>query len=472
MKSNLSKILILILILSGVGVIGWWTLSDPADDIVLSKPGEDNRGKALAHVVVNIGEFFKSFVSSNPKLEESWPRFRGADFDNISKSNIPLIDEFGPQGADTLWSVQLGQGYAGAAIFKGLTYILDYDEERRADVLRCFDLVKGTELWQRWYKVKVKRNHGLSRTVPAVTEDYILSMGPKCHLMCLDRKTGDLLWGKDIAFEYESEIPRWYTGQCPLIDNGIAIIATGGKSLMVGIDCETGEQLWEVPNPDGWKMSHASVLPFTFEGTKMYVYSAEGGVYGVGAEGENKGKLLWKSSAWNHDVVAPSALCMPDGKIFLTTGYGAGGMMLKLSHSDGFKIEVLSEFKAKEGLASEQQTALYFDDHLFAILPKDGGASRTQFICVHPDDVSKQIWTSGKENKYGYGPYMIADGKIFLLNDDGTLIIIKASSKSFQIMDEAKILDGHDAWAPLALADGYMLLRDDVKMVCVDLRKK
>src|SRR5690606_32805332 len=112
-----------------------------------------------------------------------------------------------------------------------------------------------------------------------------------------------------------------------------------GRSVLIAIDCETGEKLWETPNVNDWKMSHSSVLPFSFDGVKMFVYSAVGGVCGVAAEGENAGKVLWETNKWNHQVVAPSPVCMPDGKIFLSAGYGAGSMVLQLKKS-GDKFEV------------------------------------------------------------------------------------------------------------------------------------
>ena len=68
------------------------------------------------------------------------PRFRGSDFNNISEDSKNLIDKFGPDGPKILWSVKLGEGHSGAAIYKGLAYVLDYDEQQRADILRCFSL--------------------------------------------------------------------------------------------------------------------------------------------------------------------------------------------------------------------------------------------------------------------------------------------------------------------------------------------
>ena len=266
--------IILALILILAGLLFWFFSADPSKNITESNPGMDNRGKStLASEIIHIGEHFKFFKKKNePELSETWPRFRGTDFDNIYKTKVKLADNFSDGAGEILWSHELGEGHAGPAIYKGKVYLMDYNEEKRADMLHCYDLKTGEELWRRWYNVAVKRNHGMSRTVPAVTDDFILSIGPRCHTMCLDRESGDLLWGIDIEKEYESETPLWYTGQCPLIDNGKAILATGGKALMIAVDCKTGEKLWEVPNPDNWKMSHSSIMPYTFKGKKMYVY--------------------------------------------------------------------------------------------------------------------------------------------------------------------------------------------------------
>jgi len=450
----------------------WWLSADPTSDFTINLEGADNRGEGNAYVQdVNIGELFVEYTDDYVELNETWPNFRGPDLDNISKSPVDLIENFSTEGPKIVWSVEMGEGHSGAAIYKGLAYVLDYDEEERADLLRCFSLVDGKEQWSRGYDVSIKRNHGMSRTIPAVTEDYIVTIGPKCHVMCLDRESGDFRWGLDIVKEYQNEIPFWYTGQCPLIDNNVAILALGGTKMMVAVDCETGEKLWETPNPNGWKMSHSSVMPFTFGGRKMYVYSAVGGVLGVAADGPDAGTILWETNAWNHSVVAPSPVCMPDGKIFLTAGYGAGSMMVQLAENNGkYSIEVLDEYTPKEGLACEQQTPIYWNGHLFGILPKDGAALRNQLVCVNPSDPKQIVWSSGKDTRFGLGPYFIADNKMFILNDDGTLTIARPSTEQYIQIDQVKVIEnGHDAWAPFALADGFLIMRDSKTMVCINL---
>lgn len=472
---NKRTINIILAIAATIGFIAlfWWLNADPTKDFSINVDGADNRGHGVPMQEVNIGEHFQEFSTEYTALNETWTNFRGADFDNISKSPIKLVEKFGADGPKILWSMDLGEGHSGAAIWKGLAYVLDYDEEKRTDVLRCISLLDGKEQWTRGYDVAVKRNHGMSRTIPAVTEDYIVTIGPKCHVMCLDRKTGNFRWGLDIVKEYNNEIPFWYTGQCPLVDNNVAILATGGSALMIAVDCKTGEKLWETPNPNGYKMSHSSIMPFTYAGHKMYVYSSIGALTGVAADGPDAGKILWETNEWNHSVVAPSPVCMPDGKIFMTAGYGAGSRMLQLSENNGvFSIRSLYDYKPKEGLACEQQTPVYWNGHLFGIVPKDGGANRNQMVCVDPSDTRKIIWSSGKEARFGLGPYFIADNKFFILNDNGELTITRPSTKQFIQLEQVQLIEnGHDAWAPFALADGYLLLRDSKKMICVDLNR-
>lgn len=450
----------------------WWLTYDPVRNFAQGLPGTDNRPSRSdsAFEKVSIGELFFDAGGSITSLRESWPRFRGAGFDNICKSPVKLIDGFAGKVPPIIWSVELGEGYAGAAIWKGAVYVLDYDELRRSDVLRCFNLVDGREVWQRGYRVTVMRNHGMSRTVPAITENYIVTIGPRAHVMCLDRLTGDLRWGLDLVKEYGTELPQWHTAQCPLIDNDMAVIAPGGKALMIAVDCATGRKIWETPNEKGWKMSHSSIMPMNFGGRKMYVYSAVGGIVGVSAEGPDAGKILWSSTAWNKAVVAPSPVCMPDGKIFLTAGYGVGSMMIRLKPAGGmFEVEVLDQYKPTEGLACEQQTPLYFQGHLFGIQVKDAAALRNQMICVDPDNPRKPVWSSGPEARFGFGPYIIADNKLFILNDDGVLTIAKPSVKQYIQVDQIKLFDGQDTWAPIAVADGYMVLRDSKKMICIKM---
>jgi len=458
-----------------IAIFTYWFFHNPVGNLTASIPGLDNRPlkDTSAKSSVIIGEKFKEFLSYNSNLTGKWPRFRGADYDNIDKENIKLIDHWGKGGPDILWKVELGEGHAGPVIYNGKVYILDYDERKKNDALRCISLENGKEVWRRWYQVDIKRNHGMSRTVPAINDKYIVTIGPKCHVMCCNPQNGDLLWGIDLEKEYNTDIPLWYTGQCPLIDNDIAIIAPGGSSLITGIDCATGKVIWKTPNPDHWKMSHSSVMPMNILNKKMYIYWAIGGICGVSAEAGDAGKILWKSSTFNPSVIAPSPLYLGNGKIFITAGYGAGASVLQvIKTGEIFSVKILQIYKPKDGLASEQQTPIILHHFIYGILPKDAGEKHNEFVCCSADNCQKILWTSNTADRYGLGPYIMADGKFFILNDDATLTIARLSTSEFRFLDKAKVLDGQDAWGPMAIADGRLLMRDSKMMVCIDVRKK
>jgi outer membrane protein assembly factor BamB len=67
---------------------------------------------------------------------------------------------------------------------------------------------------------------------------------------------------------------------------------------------------------------------------------------------------------------------------------------------------------------------------------------------------------------------LIADGLIYVLDDNGKLTLAEAAPGGYRQLDQAQVLDGHDAWGPMALVGGRLILRDLVRMVCVDVAKK
>ena len=474
-KKNLLTAAVVLMLVAGITATGWWLVHDPVKEMKMAVPGMDTSGTKRVEKSqdVKIGESFTYYGTTQEMPGHGWPRFRGEDLDNVNKEKIPLTEKLVNPSGHILWKIKLGEGHAGPAVYGGRVYLLDYDEIKKSDALRCFSLLTGKELWRREYKVHLKRNHGLSRTIPAVNEKYVVTIGPKCQVMCVDRITGDLKWGIDLEKQYGTEVPFWYTGQCPLLAGDTAILAPGGKALLAGIDCRTGKSLWETPNPRKWKMSHSSVMKATIGGKKMYVYFAIGGICGVSASGPDTGHLLWESTGFAPAVVAPSPLVLDDGRILLTAGYGAGTALIQVSNKGGaWSVAMLQHFRPSEGIASEQQTPVFYKGSVYAILPKDAGGGRNQFVSVSGKDEKKLVMTSGKNERFGLGPYIVADDKFFILDDDGEMTIARVSSSEFTVLDKVKILDGQDAWGPLAVTNGYLLARDSKQLVCIDLRKK
>ena len=307
------------------------------------------------------------------------------------------------------------------------------DVDRSADTMRCLSLDDGREIWRNGYSAIVPPHHGSSRTIPAVIDHKVLSLGPLCQAVCWDADSGKAHWLIDLVLDYGATVPPWYNGQCPMVDTKTdrLILASGGKALLVAVDYRTGKVVWASPNPRAWTMTHVSVVPMEFAGRRMYVYCGKGGVAGVAAD---TGELLWDTTDWQiGTATCPTPVVVGDGRIFFSGGYGAGSLMLQLSQEQG-RIVPHTEFRlSAKQFGSEQQTPILYDGHLYGVRQKD-----QQLVCL--DLQGKELWNSGRD-KFGSAPYMIADGLIYAMNDEGVLTMAEATSAGYKRLARATVID-------------------------------
>ena len=452
---------------AGAGLIALvlWFLHGSGKPLALRVPGTDQApggaGPGSTNAVLN-GKVIPG-PGQPADLPGVWPWFRGPDRDGISREGVPLARSWGAGEPRPLWKVEVGEGYAGAAILNGRVYLVDYDRERKADAIRCLSLADGQELWRFAYPVSVKRNHGMSRTVPAVTDELVASIGPKCHLSVIDAKTGALKWGMDLVRQYGATVPPWYAGQCPLVESNRLVIAPAGTEvLMFAAEASTGHIVWTAPNPRGWKMTHVSITPIEVGGRRMYIYCGHGGVAAVAAD---NGEILWDTTEWKISIATvASPVALPGGRVFLSGGYNAGSRMLQIKAAGKkFTVETLFKLEADVFGATQQSPVLY-NNHIYGVRP-DG-----KFVCLTL--AGKIAWQSSSGQQFGLGPYLLADGLFLAVNDSGLLRMIEATPEKYSLLGQAQVLNGRESWGPLAIAEGRLLARDLQQMVCLDLRRK
>jgi len=447
-------------LVGAIAIVLWWQKA-PLDRLALRVPGSDDQPEGSANTGGN--PVLRGATTRGPgtaaDLPGAWPQFRGTDRSGFVLVSDPLANEWPPAGPRRLWSVPVGEGYAGPVIEQGRVYLMDYDRDTQQDALRCLSLADGAEIWRFSYPVSVKRNHGMSRTVPALSSNRVVALGPKCHVGCVDATSGELLWTLDLVSEHGTKVPPWYAGQCPLIDNDRVILAPGGPdALLMAVALESGEILWKTPNPRGWKMTHSSVMPVPLGDQQTFVYCASGGVVGVSAV---DGRLLWETTEWKISIATvPSPVSLPDGRLFFCGGYNAGSLMLQLKTTeDGIQPVAQYRLKASE-FGATQHTPILYGGHLYGIHP-DG-----PLVCLSLD--GRTLWSSG-ETGFGLGPLLIADGKVFALDDSGKLTMAEATAAAYRPLAQGDILHGYEAWAPMAIAGSRLLLRDMEELVCLEL---
>lgn len=466
----LATLRFLIVALACAGIADYLRFTSPRDVPYATERRDHSENRVAKQTTTQIGETFERFHPDPdpPSFEADWPCFRGPKRDNLPGDTVALGKTWNESGPRVLWRQPLGEGYAGAAVSEGRVYVLDYLEEEDSDALRCFGLLDGEEIWRRSYKNPIRRNHGKSRTVPACTDGVVVTLGPAAHVMAVDATGGDLLWTRDLVREYGCEVPQWYAGQCPLIDRGRVILGIGGEKVLVAaLDLKSGETVWELPNDAGYEMSHASVLATVLAGRDQYVYAGIGGI----AACDPEGRPLWQCKAWKPAVWAPTPVRIDENRLFLTAGYGAGSALLSVAKSgETFEASIEREWKPTKGPASEQQTPLVIGDTLFVIQPKDAGGLRGELLAAKVDRLPDIEASSGKQDRFGLGPYLYADGAFWIADDEGVLHVYEYENNRFRRLARHKVLPGVDSWGPLAYAGGLMILRDSTSMVCLDLR--
>jgi hypothetical protein len=199
-------------------------------------------------------------------------------------------------------------------------------------------------------------------------------------------------------------------------------------------------------------------MPVEFAGQRLYVYCANKGVVGISAE---DGRQLWETTDWKIAIATVPSPCLLDhGQIFLSGGYNAGSLMLQMEQVDG-AISATTKFKLPAGaFGATQHTPIFHDGHIY------GTRADGKFVCLSPD--GKVLWTSGSGDNLGLGPYLLADGLIFALNDAGELRLIEAAPNAYKELARATVIpDSHESWGPMALAGNHLLVRDLTRLVCL-----
>jgi len=476
-------------VLAGLALRAWLAHVPPPPEV--RRPTEEGslaeKQAAGSNEVVDLIGKWKVFTNETAVPPSSdWPGFRGPNRENIAALNGPLLESFSnDRPPPVLWLIKLGEGHAAPVVSNGRVYLLDYDEARKGDALRCFALDSGHELWQRFYHRKPANTpHGISRTIPAVDGASVVSFGPQCHVLCVSATNGAFRWGMDLAARYGARAPGWGAGQCPLIDRGEVVLAPAGRALLIGVDLATGKVNWETPNPEHWTMSHASVMILSVDGVRQFLYTvAEGAIVGVAADGPERGKLLWSNATFAHSIsaMAPSPVPLPDGRFFITAGYTSGGAMFRVTRSnDQWQASIL--FRTGPGkdtrtfryeFSSEQQTPVYRDGVLYTMLPSEArNGHRTEFACMNLD--GELLWTSGRDVRFGdgLGPYLAVGNRFLVLDDRGNLSLLAADAKGCSLLARADVMGGKgsNAWGPMVFVDGCLLLRDDRNLYCLDMR--
>lgn len=388
-----------------------------------------------------------------------WPQFQGPDRNGISPEK-GLAKTWPQEGPKVLWTAKMLPGFGGAAVEGDRLYILDNDGKQ--DILHCLKTADGTEDWSFKQDGAGRTGYPGSRSTPLLDKDHVYFVGPFGQLTCVSKKTHEKVWTRNLVTdkEFESRRPQWAIAQSPCLYKDLVIVAPQSSTVGVAaLNRKTGEKVW-YSKPIG-PMAYQSPYVTKLHGVEQVIMMSNTTLAGLDVK---DGTILWSYEGFRCRIPIASPTDLGDGRFFITAAYNSGCAMVQVT-LDGKEWKVKELFKNRN-VESWMHNALYYDKHLFA----NSTTNRKGLLCL--DTEGKIAWASEKGFDIG-GPLLIADGMIYIMEGNGgTLHMVKASADKYQNVASAKILDGEQIWAPMALSDGKLYCRDQKQLKCVDLKGK
>ena len=407
-------------------------------------------------------------LTTTSMVAADWPQMAGPNRNNIS-DETGLARSWPEGGPHVLWTVSLGVGFGSPSVKDGKVYLLDRPDDKM-DVLRCFNLETGKELWNFPYDAPGGVSYEGSRTAPTIDGNRIYFVGVHGHFHCLDLETHKPLWSKNIRADFGEETPGWGVAQAPSIYKDLVIVAPQApNAYVVAYNKETGELVWKSPTLGSLGYSTPVILTLCGVDQAVMVTAGDVGVSGVSLE---DGSVLWQYENWHCKIPIPYATALPDDRLFITGGYGAGSAMIQLRLMDG-KFVVTELYKTDE-CGSQIQQPILFEDHLY--VNSNSNEREDGLMCLTLDGKVKWKTRDSRikwfSTTFERGPLLLADGLIFDLDGKkGTLHLIEPSPSEYKELAQVSILSGKQIWSPMALSQGKLVVRSQTEIKCLDVKQ-
>lgn len=406
-------------------------------------------------------------LATNPVLASDWPQYLGPDRNAVSDEK-GLLRSWPSDGPKVLWTVPLGEGFGGPAVVDGKVYVYDR-VDNRDNVLRCLDLATGKEEWTFRNEAPGSVSYDGTRSVPTIDGDriYICDLFGNFH--CLDLGTHQVLWQKNIWTDFGgTDLPRWAIAQNPLVFRNMVIVASQtGKTGLVAFDKATGETIWKTGKlAGGAGYVSPGIVKISGEDHVVMVSATGRGASTGGVSGYDPktGGLLWSYDGWQCRIPVPNVTELGSNRFFLTGGYQAGGAIFEVEKKGN--SYAVKELLKSEKFGTHVHPAILYEGHLYGHCSNN--EVRDGFVCM---DLNGEIqWETGRKPLFDKGGFILADGMLISSDGEKTIYLIEPTPTEFKVLGKAKLLDTKQSWAPLALSDGKLLIRDQKQMKCVQVK--
>jgi outer membrane protein assembly factor BamB len=408
---------------------------------------------------------------------QDWPQYLGPNRNSTSPQK-GILRSWPEKGPEVVWNVDVGTGYGGPVIKDGKVYLLDR-EDKVVDIMRCFDFSNGKELWRYSYDAPGSVMFPGSRSVPSVDGNYVYSCGHNGDLYCININTHKPVWNKNIWTDFGGkELPIWAITQCPLIYGNLLIIASQAPEAgVVAYEKLKGNVVWKTPNLGNESYASPAVVKIDGKDQIVMVISSTNPIGHrelpqtpgriVGIE-PLTGKVLWEYKDWICHISVPSAVDVGDNKVLVAGGYEHGVVMIKVDKKADGSYGVTELFK-HNNFGEHTKPPILYNGYFYGQFSTN--SRRDGLTCMNMD--GEVMWKTTRSPLFDKGSMILVDGLILATDGRQTLYLIEPDPSGFKPLASAELLGegGVQNWAPIALSNGKLLIRDQQMMMCVKVAK-
>ena len=421
---------------------------------------------------------------------DDWPQYLGPNRDSTSPQK-GILRTWPGKGPEVLWTAAVGRGFGGPVVKDGKVYLLDRDD-KIGDRLRCLDLSTGKELWDFAYDAPGTVMFPGSRSVPTVDGPHVYTCGHQGDLYCFNIDTHKPVWHKNLWRDFGGDkIPFWAITQCPLVYGNLLIVASQAPEAgVVAYDKLTGDVKWKSP-PLGL-ISYASPAIVKVDGqdhvvmitssTNPFQRTSPKDELGniVGLE-PSTGAVLWKFEQWECHIPVANAVDAGANQVLAVGGYELGALMIKVEKKADGGYATTELFRTKD-FGDQTKPPVQHQGHFYA---QDGTNNRREgMVCMSM--TGQILWKTKRAPDFNKGSMILADGLILASDGAKSLYLIEPDPSGYKQIASAELFpeaaagsaeDGVAArvggrnqnWAPMALADGKLLIRDQTQLKCLNI---
>lgn len=409
-------------------------------------------------------------LSGTMCLAEDWPQWRGANRDG-GWNEIGLLETFPANGLKVRWRVPVGWGFSSPVIARGRVYLADseLDVPQAQERLRCWDEVTGQPLWSHAVDVKYEdwafdpaQEIGPVAT-PIVQNGKVYTLGRVGNLDCLDARTGEILWQRNLVQDYQVAFAPG--APSPLIEGDQLILFAGGKpdACVIALNKETGKECWKALEES---LTFSSPIVITSGGSRQLIVWTQESVTSLNPA---TGTPFWRQRLLTNSDYAVSTPVFHQDRLLI------GGLMMQLDSSRPAATVLWPASTAPaRRIYSNTSTALFRGDHLYS------AKSSGELICVDAQ-TGQQVWesTTVTDLRNGTSIHLTPNGdSVLLYTSKGDLIRARLSAEGYQEISRVHVQaptfpwsGGTVCWTPPSYANGHLFARNGKEMLCVSLQK-